>query len=88
MSTSESLKNYPPDRRKCFFPGEKHLYYFKIYTQQNCEVECLANFTYQKCGCVDFHMPSKLNEATMNGKLIVSLSFRIQQYTNLWTRQN
>uniref|UniRef100_A0A1B0A6D3 Pickpocket protein 28 n=1 Tax=Glossina pallidipes TaxID=7398 RepID=A0A1B0A6D3_GLOPL len=30
---------------------------FKIYSQNNCELECLANFTLTKCGCVKYSMP-------------------------------
>lgn len=59
ISTSDALKNYDPDTRKCYFPHEKQLHYFKTYTQQNCEIECLSNYTFHKCGCVDFHMPRK-----------------------------
>lgn len=37
MTTSERLKNYSPFRRQCFFNDERHLKYFKVYTQNNCE---------------------------------------------------
>lgn len=43
--------------RQCFFNDERYLRYFKVYTQQNCELECLANFTLATCGCVKFSMP-------------------------------
>lgn len=33
-----------------------------MYTQVNCELECLANHTLTKCGCVKFSMPR--NEST------------------------
>lgn len=57
--TSDRLRHYPPDIRRCFFNSERQLEFFKIYTQNNCEMECLANFTKQVCGCVLFYMPSK-----------------------------
>ncbi|KAL0821734.1 hypothetical protein ABMA28_005159 [Loxostege sticticalis] len=57
MTTSDGLKPYLPERRKCYFPYERYLRYFKIYTQSNCEMECLSNFTYAKCGCVHFGLP-------------------------------
>ncbi|KAL5291214.1 hypothetical protein ACFFRR_010555 [Megaselia abdita] len=28
-----------------------------MYTQTNCELECLTNYTLSKCGCVQFSMP-------------------------------
>ncbi|KAJ8970719.1 hypothetical protein NQ317_018753, partial [Molorchus minor] len=57
MTTSPGLKDYDPHRRQCYFPDEKHLTYFHYYTQQNCQVECLTNYTLAKCGCVAYHMP-------------------------------
>jgi acid-sensing ion channel, other len=35
-------------------PHEKKLKYFKVYTQINCEHECLANLTVESCGCAQF----------------------------------
>ncbi|XP_058827730.1 pickpocket protein 28-like [Topomyia yanbarensis] len=55
--TAESLKNYAPERRQCFFNHERYLKFFRVYTQDNCELECLTNFTLQYCGCVRFSMP-------------------------------
>lgn len=57
--TSKSLQKYNPNRRGCFFNSERKLQFFKLYTQQKCELECLANFTQSLCGCVKFSMPSK-----------------------------
>ncbi|XP_055590905.1 pickpocket protein 28-like [Uranotaenia lowii] len=55
--TSESVQSYQPKRRKCFFDHERYLRFFRVYTQSNCEHECLANFTIRRCGCVAFYMP-------------------------------
>ncbi|KAF5291401.1 hypothetical protein FQR65_LT01711 [Abscondita terminalis] len=57
MTTSDGLKGYHPHRRQCYFPSERQLQFYKVYTQQNCEVECLANYTLNRCGCVSYHMP-------------------------------
>lgn len=57
ITTSEVLKSYDISRRMCYFQNERYLKFFKIYTQQNCELECLTNYTLQKCGCVKFSMP-------------------------------
>ncbi|KAF2886730.1 hypothetical protein ILUMI_19443, partial [Ignelater luminosus] len=62
MTTSEGLKDYSPNSRHCYFANERQLKYFKIYTQRNCEVECLTNYTLKQCGCVSYHMPH--DEAT------------------------
>lgn len=44
-------------RRQCYFQKEKYLRYFRSYTQSNCELECLTNYTLKSCGCVKFYMP-------------------------------
>lgn len=55
--TSKGLARYPPETRRCYFNEERKLKFFKVYTQLNCELECLTNFTLQECGCVKFSMP-------------------------------
>lgn len=58
--TLDDLRNYSPSQRQCFFNSERKLRFYKIYTQNNCESECLSNFTIHECGCVKFSMPSKV----------------------------
>ncbi|XP_055305956.1 pickpocket protein 28-like, partial [Sitodiplosis mosellana] len=55
--TSDKLLSYKPQERQCFYNFERQLLFFKMYTQNNCELECLANFTRIECGCVKFSMP-------------------------------
>ncbi|CAG9865181.1 unnamed protein product [Phyllotreta striolata] len=57
MTTSSGLRGYNPHRRQCYFPTERYLSFFQSYTQQNCQIECLANITLERCGCVAYHMP-------------------------------
>lgn len=61
ITTSSGISEYHPHRRQCFLNGERYLKFFKIYTQNNCELECLTNFTYNKCGCVKFSMPRTMD---------------------------
>lgn len=61
ITTSNGLRRYSPEKRGCFFTTERKLRFFRIYNQQNCENECLANFTKAHCGCVRFSMPRKKN---------------------------
>lgn len=44
-------------RRGCFYNSERHLQLFKIYTQHNCIVECMVNYTLTSCGCAPFYYP-------------------------------
>ncbi|XP_055838659.1 pickpocket protein 28 [Episyrphus balteatus] len=57
IETMNAISDYEPSRRQCFFNNERYLKFFKIYTQSNCELECLSNYTLSKCGCVKFSMP-------------------------------
>ncbi|KAL7027665.1 hypothetical protein ACKWTF_005516 [Chironomus riparius] len=57
-----SLKSFAPAKRGCFLKNEKHLRFFKAYTKNNCEYECMTNFTLLKCGCVKHSMPRKEDE--------------------------
>lgn len=48
MTTSEKLAKYSPETRQCFLENEGNLKFFKIYTQNNCELECLTLSTLSK----------------------------------------
>ena len=61
ITTSDELKDYKPDQRQCYFNNERYLKFFNVYTQKNCELECLANYTLQQCSCVKFSMPRDEN---------------------------
>jgi acid-sensing ion channel, other len=43
IRTDEDVTSLDPNKRGCYFEGEKKLKYFKIYTRRNCEFECLAD---------------------------------------------
>ncbi|XP_039448581.1 pickpocket protein 28-like [Culex pipiens pallens] len=55
--TTNSIRHYSPDRRNCFFQEERKLRFFSVYSQANCELECLSNYTVKLCGCTRFSMP-------------------------------
>ncbi|XP_075167589.1 pickpocket protein 28-like [Haematobia irritans] len=57
ITTSPGIADYRPHKRQCYLSQDRQLRYFKIYSQNNCEYECLTNFTYNLCGCVTFSMP-------------------------------
>jgi amiloride-sensitive sodium channel len=42
IQADEDLRSFDPDERKCYFEDERKLNYFKVYTQRNCESECLS----------------------------------------------
>lgn len=56
--TSGNIHTYKPHIRGCYVNSERPLLFFKHYTQRNCEMECLTNYTLAQCGCVKFAMPS------------------------------
>ncbi|XP_035900497.1 pickpocket protein 28-like [Anopheles stephensi] len=57
ITTSKNVKSYSAQKRRCYYPQERYLRFFRIYTKRNCELECLANFTLHMCGCVQYSMP-------------------------------
>lgn len=59
LTTDAARTDYSPDERRCFLQTERKLRFYKYYTQRNCEVECLTNFTLTQCGCVPFYMARK-----------------------------
>ncbi|XP_034487599.1 pickpocket protein 28 [Drosophila innubila] len=61
ITTSAGIAEYHPQRRQCFLSNERLLRFFKVYSESNCQLECLANFTLTKCGCVKFSMPRSLD---------------------------
>jgi amiloride-sensitive sodium channel len=58
ITTSDRIKSYNPQSRKCYFAEERKLGYFKVYSSSNCKLECLTNYTLWFCDCVNFFMPS------------------------------
>lgn len=94
ITTSDDLLHYKPSQRKCFFSYERHLRFFRIYTQNNCEAECLANFTKIECDCVKFSMTSKrfltLRFHLFAHREIVPFGFYFRrcEYTHLWCFTN
>lgn len=43
MITSKNLKSYEVKQRQCYFGREKRLKFFKMYSQSNCQLECLSS---------------------------------------------
>ncbi|KAG7308210.1 hypothetical protein JYU34_006880 [Plutella xylostella] len=63
LSTSHNLRKYHPEVRQCYFQNERFLRYFHIYTQNNCMLECRANYTFHRCRCVPFYLPYKNSDS-------------------------
>lgn len=62
---SQSVSEHPPSKRGCYYKSERPLRFYKQYTTANCRMECLANYTLAKCGCVKYSMPRELIELTL-----------------------
>nr|XP_015833861.1 PREDICTED: pickpocket protein 28 isoform X1 [Tribolium castaneum] len=63
IGTSEAVKTYNIAKRDCCFPSERKLKFFRDYSQLNCQLECLTNFTLDLCGCVSIFMPRERETA-------------------------
>lgn len=54
--SDEYLKRYTKEARHCVFNvGEVDMSYYKVYSQKNCEMECLASRAIEECGCVPYY---------------------------------
>jgi hypothetical protein len=42
IEAEDDLRSFDLEERKCYFEDERSLKYFKVYTQKNCEMECLS----------------------------------------------
>ncbi|KAG5673242.1 hypothetical protein PVAND_003305 [Polypedilum vanderplanki] len=56
ITIDESLYDADIFKCNCFHPDERQLKIFKVYTKNNCLVECLTESMIEKCGCVEFFM--------------------------------
>ncbi|KAG5894819.1 hypothetical protein JTB14_008309 [Gonioctena quinquepunctata] len=93
MTTSKEVKGYRPVVRQCYFTDERPLKYFRIYNPENCNLECLTNYTLNKCGCVGFYMPriaktvldmklTDVKKINKKGKNRISVEFKTFQAAN------
>ncbi|KAK7583871.1 hypothetical protein V9T40_004834 [Parthenolecanium corni] len=60
LRTSKQIKNWNPEDRGCYLDQERNLYYFKLYTETNCNLECESNYSLLQCGCVAYYHPRDL----------------------------
>lgn len=83
--TDESLREYPPEVRKCYFDGERKLKLFKTYSKAHCELECKINDTILNCDCVLFWMPrdNATKVCTLNGVKCARNMFETQMFRNV-----
>jgi acid-sensing ion channel, other len=83
IRTDEDLKSYDPHERGCYFPGERKLRYFQVYTRKNCEFECLSDMMGMdtKLNCTPYfvirdqesEVCSYLNKLDMDLQLILAM---------------
>lgn len=60
IRTDESLKRaFTAEQRDCYFADERPLKFFQKYSQNNCELECMANASFHPdhFNCSSFWMP-------------------------------
>jgi len=54
ITSSDDFSSLSLDQRNCYLKNERKLNFFKIYTQRNCEIECLSQKMFRSCGCVPY----------------------------------
>ncbi|XP_065084061.1 pickpocket protein 28-like [Ochlerotatus camptorhynchus] len=60
------LKFSCPQSTKCYFGDQRQLSFFRIYSQQNCELECRTNYFLDTRNCVLPYMPRPIGVQLCN----------------------
>jgi amiloride-sensitive sodium channel len=55
--TDKALVSVAPEKRNCYFDGERELKFYKIYTKVNCEMECYAEYLHRTINCTPYYLP-------------------------------
>lgn len=80
IRTHNDTRKFRPHERQCFFNYEHKLRFFKQYTEANCVLECLSNYTLSQCGCVHFSMLRRFFDlwkfSTQKMSFLISLLFK------------
>ncbi|XP_075158000.1 pickpocket protein 28-like [Haematobia irritans] len=63
--SDRNLRKMSTKLRQCLFHSERRLKFFAHYTQRNCEMECVAEISWQYCGCLSFYMPKIYSNASV-----------------------
>ena len=70
------------ERRNCIahdqdmseLPTKYQLTYFDRYSKDGCMIECRAEHSYQKCGCLPYYYPQFENEGNCNLTALMCLA--------------
>ncbi|XP_025203158.1 pickpocket protein 28-like [Melanaphis sacchari] len=55
LTTNKELIPWDSKIRHCYFQNESKLKFFKVYTKNNCILECRSSSVLSQCGCVPFY---------------------------------
>ena len=58
LQSSDNFRkwNQNQEKKTCFFPEEKPLSFFKLYSQDNCLLECKLKKVTKKCQCMPWYL--------------------------------
>lgn len=68
VRTTEGFNALPVSKRKCYFPREKELKHFPIFSEANCMLECSWNVAAKHCRCVPWFLKKKMMDFKMCDK--------------------
>jgi acid-sensing ion channel, other len=69
--SAPEIREFPVSKRQCYFSNERYLRFFKFYTQNNCEEECVVNMTISRCGCQRFYIPRGFDVRAEEDKTLI-----------------
>lgn len=71
LRTQQRVRSLHPKLRNCLFLDERPHSLYGVYQEQNCNAECLRNYTLQYCGCVpDFLF---IHDGTLHHTIVIVL---------------
>ncbi|XP_073844138.1 pickpocket protein 28-like [Musca autumnalis] len=62
--SSPEIRSLDRHRRQCLFFNEEPLIYYRYYTRDHCENECLSAYLIERCGCIPYYLPPLSNNCT------------------------
>ncbi len=62
---TDEFKAMPPERRRCFYPQEKTLRHFEVYSESNCMLQCAWEDAVEACSCVPWFLYEKFPNVHM-----------------------
>lgn len=74
----ETIKQFPLNKRQCYFSDEHKLPHYTKYTTSNCVDECVTWITRKNCNCTRYYMPRKCEtDMPLTNNLLLTIFYHV-----------